>query len=157
MASSINKVVLIGNLGRDPEVRTTQEGKEIANFNLATTDSWKDKQTGEKRERVEWHKIVVFSPPLIPLIKKFLKKGSRVYIEGALQTRKWTDQNGTDRYTTEVVIQNYSGNFMMLDSKGNSGGADYSQDQNFSHSNSNSNSQYDDNKIAEHLDDEIPF
>ena len=116
MAGSINKVILVGNLGADPEIRSTQDGREIANISLATTESWKDKNTGEKREKTEWHKIVIFSPSLVTIAKQYLRKGSKIYIEGSLQTRKWQDNNGQDRYTTEVVLQGYSGSFTMLDS-----------------------------------------
>jgi len=118
MAGSINKVILVGNLGADPEIRATQDGREIANLSLATTDSWKDKNTGEKREKTEWHRVVIFAPSLVGVAKQYLKKGSKLYVEGSLQTRKWTDNNGQDRYTTEVVLQGYNGGFTMLDNVG---------------------------------------
>lgn len=124
MAGSINKVILVGNLGRDPEIRTTQDGREIANFSIATSDTWRDKSTGERRERTEWHRIVVFSEGLVNVIRNYVKKGSKVYIEGSLQTRKWQDQNGQERYTTEIVLQGYGATLTMLDSRndGSSGG-----------------------------------
>ena len=121
MAGSVNKVILIGNLGRDPEIRRTQDGRPIANLRVATSDTWRDKATGERRERTEWHSVVIFSEPLCKVVEQYLRKGSKVYIEGQLQTRKWQDQQGQDRYSTEVVIQGYNGSLTMLD--GRSGGA----------------------------------
>jgi len=123
MAGSVNKVILVGNLGQDPEIRSTQDGRQIANFSIATSDSWKDKNTGERREKTEWHRVVVFNEGLVRVIQNYVKKGSKVYIEGALQTRKWTDQSGTEKYTTEVVLQGFNGNLTMLDSR-NAGGGD---------------------------------
>ena len=122
MAGSVNKVILIGNLGKDPEVRRTQDGRPIVNFSLATTDSWRDKATNERKDRTEWHRIVIFNEALARVAEQYLKKGAKVYLEGQLQTRKWTDQSGAEKYTTEVVLQNYSGALTMLDSRG-SGGA----------------------------------
>lgn len=124
MAGSLNKVMLIGNLGKDPELRNMQDGKEIATFSLATSEVWKDKTTGERREKTEWHRIVVFSQPLVPIIAKYLKCGNKVYIEGVLQTRKWNDQSGVEKYTTEIVLQNYNSVLIILDSKG-SGSSGY--------------------------------
>jgi single-strand DNA-binding protein len=121
MAGSVNKVILIGNLGADPEVRHTQDGRSICNLRLATTDNWRDKQSGERREKTEWHSVVVFNEQLGKIAQQYLKKGAKVYIEGQLQTRKWQDNSGNDRYTTEVVLQNYNGQLTMLD--GRSGGA----------------------------------
>lgn len=112
---SINKVILVGNLGADPEIRRTQAGKAIANLRVATSESWKDRQTGEKREKTEWHQVVIFNEGLAGVAEKYLRKGSKVYLEGQLQTRKWQDQNGQDRYSTEVVLQGFSGNLTMLD------------------------------------------
>ena len=123
MAGSVNKVILIGNLGRDPEIRRTQDGRPIANLRVATTDSWRDKATGERRERTEWHSVVIFSEGLCRVVEQYLKKGSKVYIEGSLQTRKWQDQSGQDRYSTEVVIQGIGGQLHMLDSRGGGGGS----------------------------------
>jgi single-strand DNA-binding protein len=159
MAGSVNKVILIGNLGRDPEVRATQDGREIANLSLATAETWRDKQSGERKERTEWHRVVVFNEGLVNIAKNYLKKGSKVYIEGQLQTRKWTDQQGVEKYTTEVVLQNYNGTLTMLDGKKEEGGT--------------SGSSYDDGyynsqaqqaasspraaSSAPELDDDIPF
>lgn len=111
---SLNKVTLIGNVGQDPEIRATQDGREIANFSLATTENWKDKNTGERQSKTEWHRIVVFSQGLVGVIKNYVKKGSKLYIEGALQTRKWTDKSGIEKYTTEIVLQNYNSNLQIL-------------------------------------------
>ena len=105
---SINKVILVGNVGQDPEVRSTSDGREIANFSMATTESWKDKVTGEKKDKTEWHRVVIFSQGLVGVVKNYVKKGSKLYIEGQLQTRKWTDNSGVERYTTEVVLQNFN-------------------------------------------------
>jgi single-strand DNA-binding protein len=122
MAGSVNKVILVGNLGRDPEARTTQTGSKIVNFTLATSETWKDRQTGERREKTEWHRVVVFNPNLAEIAERYLRKGSKVYVEGALQTRKWTDQGGQERYTTEVVLQNFRGELALLDSRNAGGG-----------------------------------
>jgi len=122
MAGSVNKVILIGNLGRDPEIRTTQDGTRVANLSLATSESWRDKSSGERRERTEWHRVVIFNDRLVDVVERFLKKGAKIYIEGQLQTRKWTDQSGQERYTTEIVLQRYRGELTMLDSRGGGGG-----------------------------------
>lgn len=122
MAGSVNKVILIGNLGADPEVRHTQDGRAICNMRVATTESWRDKQSGERRERTEWHSVVIFNEQLSKIAQQYLKKGSKVYIEGQLQTRKWQDNSGNDRYTTEVVLQNYAGQLTMLDGRNGSSG-----------------------------------
>jgi len=121
MAGSVNKVILIGNLGRDPEIRTTQNGTKVANLNLATSESWRDKSSGERKEKTEWHRVVIFGN-LADIAEKYLKKGSKVYVSGALQTRKWTDQSGAEKYTTEVVLQGFGGELTMLDGKGGGGG-----------------------------------
>jgi single-strand DNA-binding protein len=121
MAGSVNKVILVGNLGRDPEIRTTQDGTKVGNLSLATSESWRDRNTGERRERTEWHRVVVFNERLVDVCEKYLRKGSKIYIEGQLQTRKWTDQSGQDRYTTEVVLQRFRGELTMLDSRGEGG------------------------------------
>ncbi|MBT6135730.1 MAG: single-stranded DNA-binding protein [Kordiimonadaceae bacterium] len=126
MAGSINKVTLIGNLGKDPEVRHTQDGAPIVTLAIATSDSWKDKATGEKREKTEWHRVVIFNEHLCKVAENYLKKGSKIYIEGSLQTRKWTDNAGVEKYSTEVVLQRYNGELTMLDGRGDAGG--YSQD-----------------------------
>ena len=122
MAGSVNKVMLIGNLGADPEVRHTQDGNPICHLRLATNETWRDRTSGERRERVEWHRVVIFNENLAKIAEQYLKKGSKVYIEGQLQTRKWQDQSGQDRYSTEVVLQRYRGELAMLDSRGGGGG-----------------------------------
>ncbi len=118
MAGSVNKVILIGNLGRDPEIRSTQDGTRMANLSVATSESWRDKSTGERRERTEWHRVVIFNDKLSEVAEKYLKKGAKVYLEGQLQTRKWTDQSGQERYSTEVVLQRFRGELVMLDTRG---------------------------------------
>lgn len=117
MAGSVNKVILVGNLGKDPEIRTTQNGDKVASFSIATSERWKDK-SGQPQEKTEWHRIAVFNDRLVDVIQKYVHKGSKVYIEGALQTRKWTDKEGQERYTTEVVLSKFRGELTMLDSKG---------------------------------------
>lgn len=117
MAGSINKVILVGNLGKDPEIRATQDGREIANLTIATSESWKDRNSGERKEKTEWHRVVIFSEGLVNVAKSYLRKGSKVYIEGQLQTRKWTDQSGVEKYSTEVVLQGFNANLTMLDGK----------------------------------------
>ncbi len=124
MAGSVNKVILVGNLGRDPEVRHTQDGKKIANLSVATSDSWKDKNTGERREKTEWHRVVIFNEGLSNIAEQYLRKGSKVYLEGALQTRKWTDKDGNDKYSTEVVLQGFNCVMTMLDGRSGGGGGD---------------------------------
>jgi len=147
MVSSINKVILVGNVGRDPEVRTTQDGKEIASITLATSDSWKDKLSGERKERTEWHRVVVFAEGLVNIIKNYVKKGSKLYIEGTLQTRKWVDNNGVERYTTEIALQGFSAVLLMLDNHRNHG------DNHSNHNDHHSGSDF----SAVEIDDEIPF
>jgi len=122
MAGSVNKVILVGNLGRDPEIRFTQSGQKIANMSVATSETWRDKQSGERREKTEWHRVVVFDERLADIVEKYIKKGSKVYLEGSLQTRKWTGNDGIEKYTTEVVLQRFSGVLTMLDSAGGGGG-----------------------------------
>jgi single-strand DNA-binding protein len=121
MAGSVNKVILIGNLGRDPEIRNTQDGTKVASFSIATTETWKDKQTGERKDRTEWHRIAIFNDRLTELAEKYLHKGSKVYVEGSLQTRKWTDTNNVERYTTEVIISRFRGELTMLDNRSSGG------------------------------------
>ena len=129
MAGSVNKVILVGNLGRDPEIRSLQDGNRVANLSVATSETWRDRDSGERRERTEWHRVVIFNDRLADVAEKYLRKGSKVYLEGQLQTRKWTGQDGQDRYTTEVVLQRYRGELTMLDSRGGGesggGGGDY--------------------------------
>ena len=122
MAGSVNKVILVGNLGRDPEIRHTQDGKKIANLSIATSESWKDRNTGERKERTEWHRVVIFSEGLANISEQYLRKGSKVYLEGQLQTRKWTDQSGQDKYSTEVVLQGFNCTLTMLDGREGGGG-----------------------------------
>ena len=123
MAGSVNKVILVGNLGRDPEIRSTNDGTRIANLRLATSENWRDRNSGERRERTEWHSVVIFNERLVEIAEKYLRKGSKIYVEGALQTRKWTDQQGQERYSTEVVLQRFRGELTMLDGARGSGGA----------------------------------
>ncbi|HVU39931.1 MAG: single-stranded DNA-binding protein [Xanthobacteraceae bacterium] len=123
MAGSVNKVILIGNLGADPEIRRTQDGRPIANLRLATSESWRDKASGERKEKTEWHRVVIFNENLCKVAEQYLKKGSKVYIEGSLQTRKWQDQSGQDRYSTEVVLQGFRGELTLLDRAGGAGGS----------------------------------
>src|SRR5690606_13881276 len=122
MAGSVNKVILIGNVGADPEIRRTQDGRPIANLRLATSESWRDRNSGERREKTEWHTVVVFNEGLCKVIEQYVKEGAKLYIEGALQTRKWQDQTGNDRYSTEVVLQGFNSTLTMLDGRGDGGG-----------------------------------
>lgn len=148
---SINKVILVGNVGQDPEVRSTQDGREIANFSLATSESWKDKNSGERKEKTEWHRVVIFSSGLVGIVKNYVKKGSKLYIEGALQTRKWTDSSGVEKFTTEIVLQNFNSVLQILDARDRqpSSGDSYN-------SGSASRSSRNDVHVEEN-DDEIPF
>ncbi|MDJ0929593.1 single-stranded DNA-binding protein [Breoghania sp.] len=123
MAGSVNKVILVGNLGADPDIRRTQDGRPIANLSVATSENWRDRNTGERRERTEWHRVVIFNEGLCKIAGQYLKKGSKVYLEGQLQTRKWQDQNGQDKYTTEVVLQGFNSALTMLDGRGEGGGS----------------------------------
>ena len=151
MAGSLNKVTLIGNLGRDPEIRNTSDGREIANFSIATSETWKDRNSGERREKTEWHRIVVFNEGLVRVVKEFVKKGTKLYIEGALQTRKWVDASGQEKYTTEVVLQNFNSSLILLDSR-NSGDFGSGGTSSFKDSATENN-----NFDHSELDDEIPF
>jgi len=156
MAGSVNKVILIGNLGRDPEVRTFQNGGKVCNLRIATSDTWKDKSTGERREKTEWHSVAIFNEGLVRVAEQYLKKGSKVYIEGSLQTRKWQDQSGNDRYSTEVVLQGFGSTLTMLDGRGEGGGGGgggYMADQSGSGSGGDSGG----DGPAGDMDDEIPF
>ncbi len=155
MAGSVNKVILVGNLGRDPETRQLQDGNPVANLSLATSESWRDKNTGERREKTEWHRVVIFNERLADVAQKYLRKGSKIYIEGQLQTRKWTDQSGVEKYSTEVVLQRFRGELQMLDRAGEGGGGgDYNQDRSYGGG-------PDDVGVgappAGNLDDDIPF
>jgi single-strand DNA-binding protein len=158
MAGSINKVILVGNLGKDPEVRATQDGREICSFSIATSEQWKDKQTGERKDKTEWHRIVIFNEGLVRVAKEYLRKGSKVYIEGQLQTRKWTNKEGQEVYSTEVVLQGFSSNLTMLDGKRDGeraaiGGGDYSGNASYGNSPAPQRAR----AVEAELDDEIPF
>ncbi|MFD1330864.1 single-stranded DNA-binding protein [Methylopila musalis] len=124
MAGSVNKVILVGNLGRDPEVRRLNSGEPVVNLRIATSENWRDKQSGERREKTEWHSVVIFNDNLAKIAEQYLRKGSKVYVEGQLQTRKWTDQSGAERYTTEIVIQRFRGDLTLLDGRSGGGGGD---------------------------------
>jgi single-strand DNA-binding protein len=158
MAGSVNKVILVGNLGRDPEIRRTQDGRPIANLRIATSETWRDKNTGERREKTEWHSVAIFNEGLCKVAEQYLRKGSKVYIEGQLQTRKWQGQDGQDRYTTEVVLQGFNGTLHMLDGRsGASGGmsdngqADYGESYDEPRGGGSSGG------FDKPIDDEIPF
>ncbi|PKQ02917.1 MAG: single-stranded DNA-binding protein [Alphaproteobacteria bacterium HGW-Alphaproteobacteria-12] len=160
MAGSVNKVILIGNLGADPEIRRTQDGRPIANLRIATSESWRDKNTGERKEKTEWHRVVVFNEGLCKVIEQYVKKGAKVYIEGALQTRKWTDQSGQERYSTEVVLQGFNSTLTMLDGKSgggssSGGGGDYGGSDDFGGGSSGGGGGR--GNFSQDLDDEIPF
>ena len=176
MAGSVNKVILIGNLGKKPEIRRTQDGRPIANLRIATSETWRDKTSGERREKTEWHSVVVFNENICKVVEQYLDKGSKVYIEGALQTRKWQDQSGQERYSTEVVIQGFNGQLTMLDGRAGAGGgmqesgqADYGGDAGFGgydeaprrggggSSGGNRSSGGGGKSFDKPLDDEIPF
>jgi single-strand DNA-binding protein len=161
MSGSVNKVILIGNLGADPEIRRTQDGRPIAHLSLATTDSWRDKNTGERREKTEWHRIVIFNEGLCRVAEQYLKKGSKIYVEGALQTRKWQDQSGQDKYSTEVVLQGFNSVLTMLDGRQGGGGGDFADPGgDFGRQSPMQPSPRTPAKApsyAEDLDDEIPF
>jgi single-strand DNA-binding protein len=171
MAGSVNKVILVGNLGRDPEIRFAQNGNKIANFSIATSDTWRDKATGERKEKTEWHRIVVFSEGLATISEKFLKKGSKIYIEGALQTRKWTGNDGIEKYTTEIVLQGFNSTLTMLDGASGASGGNVSGGFGGDNAgdgdgdgvgesgwgNSDQGGQGGDGLVRNDLDDEIPF
>lgn len=171
MAGSVNKVILVGNLGKDPEVRTTQDGTKIVNFNLATSESWNDRATGERKEKTEWHRVVIFNENLGTIAEKYLRKGGKVYVEGALQTRKWTDQSGQEKYTTEVVLTKFRGELTLLDSRRDGEGAGMSESGGYqpreraparapaggARNGGGGNPSWDAPKGGNDLDDEIPF
>ena len=129
MAGSVNKVILVGNLGADPDIRRTQDGRPIANLSVATSDTWRDKNTGERKEKTEWHRVVIFNEGLCKVAEQYLKKGAKVYIEGALQTRKWQDKDGKDKYSTEVVLQGFNSTLTMLDGRSGGGGGSFASDE----------------------------
>ena len=156
MAGSVNKVILLGNLGRDPEIRSLQSGSKMATFSLATSKRWKDKSTQEQKDKTSWHNIVIFGDGLVNIVEKYVKKGSKLYIEGELNTRKWQDQSGNDRYTTEVVLQGYNCNLTLLDSRGSNNNTKSLDDSNPIENNETSDSS--ENKLeSNEPDDDIPF
>mgnify|MGYP001261136508 CR=1 FL=1 len=157
MAGSINKVILVGNLGRDPEVRFAQSGNKIVNFSIATSDTWKDKESGERKEKTEWHRVVIFSDGLATIAEKYLKKGSKVYVEGALQTRKWTGNDGIDKYTTEVVLQGFNGNLTMLDGRSDGSSNSFNAIKSDPGWDNPEITNAQTESVDEDLDDEIPF
>lgn len=169
MAGSVNKVILVGNLGADPDIRTMQSGDKVVNLSIATSENWKDKMTGERREKTEWHRVVVFNKGIVGLCESYLKKGAKVYIEGQLETRKWQDQSGSEKYTTEIVLRPYRGELTMLDSRGGSSGAsDYGGGQSFNDGGMSDygmgapmgqkpSQQSGQNTMIDAMDDEIPF
>ncbi|MGM0423129.1 MAG: single-stranded DNA-binding protein [Pseudomonadota bacterium] len=160
MAGSVNKVILIGNLGRDPEVRVMQSGARVANLSIATGESWKDKNTGERREKTEWHRVVIFNDGLVNICEKYLRKGSKVYIEGQIETRKWTDQSGVEKYTTEIVLRPFRGELTMLDSRNSDGGGFGDSSQPMSAGGNQGGQQGSSQQQAPAMDDfedEIPF
>ena len=156
MAGSLNKVLLIGRLGNDPEVRSTQDGRTVVNFSIATSETWKDKNTNERKEKTEWHRVVVFNEGLSKIIQQYVKKGSRIYIEGQLQTRKWQDQSGQDKYTTEIVLQNYSGSMTILDNQNDGTGLNSPPPEQITEPNKTEANNAED-IVADDFDDEIPF
>ena len=154
--SSVNKACLLGNLGQDPDVRTTQDGSKIVNMSIATSERWKDRSTGEKRERTEWHRVVIFNEALAGIAEQYLRKGSKVYVEGKLQTRKWTDQSGQERYTTEVVLQRFNGELVLLGGREDGGSSQGGYGGSTSGGTTTSTSSGQSSTPAD-LDDEIPF
>ncbi|MGE0004799.1 MAG: single-stranded DNA-binding protein [Parvibaculaceae bacterium] len=164
MAGSVNKVILVGNLGKDPEVRHTQDGRPIVNLSVATSENWRDKQTGERKERTEWHRVVIFNENLAKVAEQYLKKGAKVYLEGQLQTRKYTDKDGVEKYSTEVVLQQYRGEITMLDARGGGGGdtAGFGNGESFGQSGPMDRPRggaggRPQQNFARDLDDEVPF
>ena len=150
MAGSVNKVILIGNLGRDPEVRTFQNGGKVCNFSIATSETWKDRNSGERQERTNWHNIAIFNENLAQIAEQYLRKGSKVYVEGQLETRKWQDQAGNDRYTTEVVLRNFRGELTLLDGRSENNNPNFSETASIDDESS-------DKVLTNDIDDEIPF
>lgn len=162
MAGSVNKVILVGNLGKDPEIRRTQDGRPIANLSVATSETWRDKATGERKEKTEWHRVVIFNEGLCKIAEQYLKKGAKVYIEGALQTRKWTDQSGVEKYSTEVVLQGFNSTLTMLDGRSGGGGGAVSDDSGGDFGSSGPSSAAPRRAVAagarnSDMDDDIPF
>ena len=166
MAGSVNKVILVGNLGRDPEVRHTQDGKPIVNLSLATSETWRDRSTGDRKEKTEWHRVVIFNEALAKVAEQYLKKGSTIYVEGQLQTRKYTDKDGSEKYSTEVVLQNYRGELTMLGGRGGAGegagsfgggGDEFGQSSPMERPRMGSGGGQKSQSFARDLDDEVPF
>jgi len=163
MAGSVNKVILVGNLGKDPEIRRTQDGRPIANLTVATSETWRDKNSGERKEKTEWHRVVIFSEGLCKIAEQYLKKGAKVYIEGALQTRKWTDQAGVEKYSTEVVLQGFNSTLTMLDGRSGGGGGSFASDDSGDFGSSSPASSAPRRAVAaggsrnSDMDDDIPF
>ena len=160
MVGSVNKVILVGNLGRDPEVRSMQNGGKVCNLSVATSERWKDRNSGEQQERTEWHRVVVFDDRLVDVCERFLSKGRKVYLEGELQTRKWTDQSGQDRYSTEVVLRRFRGQLVLLDSRSEGGGGGYEAPSDYGMSDSSGGGMGGGAPMGpsgDDLDDEIPF
>ena len=158
MAGSVNKVILIGNLGKDPEVRRLNNGDPVVNLSVATSESWRDKQSGERKEKTEWHRVVIFNENLAKVAEQYLRKGSKVYLEGQLQTRKWTDQAGVEKYSTEVVLQKFRGELTMLDGKGEGGGSRSYDDSGFTpNAGAKRTGEGPRENFTQDLDDEIPF
>jgi single-strand DNA-binding protein len=160
MAGSVNKVILVGNLGKDPEIRRTQDGRPIANLSVATSESWRDKNTGERKEKTEWHRVVIFNEGLCKIAEQYLKKGSKVYLEGSIQTRKWQDKDGQDKYSTEVVLQGFNSQLTMLDTRGGGGGAEASEGGEFGSPGPTASRERRPAAVGgrrDDMDDEIPF
>lgn len=160
MAGSLNRVMLIGNLGNDPDIRTMQNGGRVCNLSIATSENWKDKNTGERREKTEWHRVSIFNEGLVGVCENYLRKGSKVFIEGQLETRKWQDQNGQDKYSTEIVLKGYGGNLTMLDSRNDNQGGGYQQNNNYNRAQSSGGgaaAQPAATPIHDDFEDDIPF
>jgi len=157
MVGSVNKVILLGNLGRDPEIRSLQSGNKMALFSLATSKRWKDKATQEQKDKTSWHNVVIFGDGLVNIVEQYVKKGSKVYVEGELQTRKWQDQDGKDRYSTEVVLQGYNCNLTLLDTKGANQQSNSIENQSSSDESSHTTESFTDKKESDELEDDIPF
>jgi single-strand DNA-binding protein len=157
MSGSINKVILVGNLGRDPEIRSLNSGDRVANLSIATSETWRDRNSGERKERTEWHRVVIFNDNLVKVAENYLKKGSKVYIEGQLSTRKFTDQSGVEKYSTEIVLQKFRGELTMLDGKGEGGGRDDGDFGGYASSGPRNQASGPKETFSADLDDEIPF
>jgi len=162
MAGSVNKVILVGNLGRDPEIRTLNSGDRVANLRIATSETWRDKATGERKEKTEWHQVVIFNENIVKVAENYLRKGSTVYVEGSLQTRKWTDQQGVEKYSTEIVLQRFRGELTMIGGRGEgasggAGGDDYGSSSGFQPSGGRTQGTGPKESYSADLDDEIPF